>query len=204
MANSNSPFGLRAVRTMNGMPLSGMIRPYYVPSDYAVNLFVGDPVVIVGDSNDNEIMGFPPGGLSEVNIASAGDGQPITGVIVGFENLTGRDQATYGAASTERIAQVIDYNGVVFEIRDDGTGTPTVDWVGWNAVLKAGAGSTYTGLSGWTMDGGGTTAPSADASNQLYIYALAPKLGNEVGDYGIWEVLINQNSYAPANGLGVA
>lgn len=203
MANSNSPFGLRPVRRMDGNSYAGMVRPYYVPATYNTSLFVGDPVIIVGDSNDNEILGFPPGSLSEVNLATAGDGNAITGVIVGFDNVT-RDSLNYGLASTERIVQVVDYNGVVFQIRDDGTGTPSVDWVGWNAVLKSGTGNAATGLSGWTMDGGGTDGPDADASNQLYIYALAPIIDNEVGDYAIWEVLINQNSYAPANGLGVA
>lgn len=203
MANPNAPFGLRPVRSMSGAPLSGLIRPYYVPSDYATSLFIGDPVVIVGDSNDNEVYGYPPGGLSEVNIASAGDGNPITGVIVGFDLIT-RDSPLYGLASTERIVQVIDYNGVIFEIRDDGGGTPSVDWVGWNAVLKSGSGNTSTGLSGWMLDGGSSDGPDADASNQLFIQALAPYLDNEMGDYAIWEVTINQNTYAPANGLGVA
>lgn len=203
MANSNSPFGLRPVRMQNGGPVTGMVRPYWIPSTYNTNVFIGDPVLIVGDANDDEVLGHPPGSLSEVNLASAGDGNAITGIVIGFDMVT-RDSPNYGLAGTDRIAHVIDYNGVIFEVRDDGTGTPTVDWVGWNAVLKAGTGNTTTGLSGWTMDGGGTTAPSADASNQLYIYKLAPYLDNEVGDYAIWEVLINQNAYAPANGLGVA
>lgn len=203
MANPNNPFGLRPVRMMNGGPMTGMIRPYYVPSTYNTDLFVGDPVVIVGDSNDNEIMGHPPGSLSEVNLASAGDGNAITGVIVGFDNVT-RESLTYGLASTERIVQVIDYNGVVFHVRDDGGGTPSADWVGWNAVLKSGTGNTASGLSGWTLDGGTSDGPDADASNQLLILSLAPFIDNELGDYAIWEVLINQNTYAPANGLGVA
>lgn len=203
MANSNSPFGLRPVRMKNGASWSGQVSLYYAPSDYATSLFIGDPVIIVGDANDAEVLGHPPGSLSEVNIATAGDGNAITGVIVGFDNVT-RDSNLYGAASTERLIQVVDYRDVIFEIRDDGTGTPSVDWVGLNAVLIAGTGNTTTGLSGWKLDGGGVDAPAADASNQLYIYRLAPKLDNEVGDYAIWEVLINQSAYAPENGLGVA
>lgn len=203
MANTNRPFGLRPVRYLNGSPWNGAGRPYYVPAAYGTALYVGDPAVIVGDANDNEYMGFPPGSLSEVNIGAAGDGVPITGVVVGFQPVT-RSSLVYKPASTEAIVYVCDDPNVVFEIQDDGGGTPTVDWVGWNANLIAGTGSASTGRSGWALDGGTSDGPDADASNQLIILGLAPKMNNEVGDYAIWEVRLNQTTYAPASGLGIA
>lgn len=204
MANTDAAFGLRPVRYLNGAPWNGKVRPYFVPGDYATALYIGDPVVIVGDSNDNVYRGFQPGGLSEINLGSAGDAVAITGVIVGFEPTTHLSNR-YKPASTEALAYVCDDPNVVFQIQDDGGGTPSVDWVGLNANLISGTGSTSTGLSGWELDGGTSDGPAADPSNQLIILGLANIDGNEVdADNAVWEVLINQHTYRVSNAVGVA
>lgn len=203
MANTNRPFGLRPVRYLNGTPWTGAARPYYVPSNYATAFYIGDPVVIVGDSNDNAYMGFPPGALSEINIGVAGDGVAITGVVVSIHPVTAQS-TVYKPASTEALVYVCDDPNVVFELQDDGGGSPSADWVGWNANLISGTGSTVTGRSGWALDGGTSDGPDADASNQLLILALSARMDNEIGDYAVWDVLINQHTYKPASGLGVA
>lgn len=205
MANPNAPFGLRPVRHHSGVTWNGKATPYYVPASDSTALMIGDPVVHVGDSNDNEINGFPPGSLLEVTRATVGDtpgtGTFITGVVVGVLPVTD-ESPIYRAASTERILMVCDDPDVVFHIRDDGTGTPSADWAGLNAVLKAGTGSTVTGRSAFTMDGGGTDGPDADASNQLLILGLARLMDNEIGDYAIWEVMINAHTKrTPALGI---
>lgn len=200
MANKNAPFGLRPVRYLNGSPWTGAARPYYVPSDYATALYIGDPVVIVGDSNDNEYMGFPPGSLSEVNLGAAGDATAFTGAVVSVHPVT-RESSVYKPASTEALVYVADDPNLVFQIRDDGAGTPSADWVGLNANLVSGSGSTGSGLSGWALNG---SSPAADASNQLFILGLAAIMENEIGDYAVWDVRLNQQTYAPASGLGIA
>lgn len=202
MANRDAPFGLKPVRYRNGTPYSGACTRYWAPSTYATALYVGDPVIHNGDSNDNEVIGQPPGSLQEVVIATAGDGNAITGVIVGFDNIT-RDSLLYGAASTDRVVLVCDDPNVVFLIQDDGTGTPSADWPGWNANLVAGSGNTTTGLSGWELDAN-SDPPDADASNQLLIVRLFPALDNEIGDNAIWEVMINQSTFGGVNALGIA
>lgn len=204
MANTAAPFGLRPVRYRNGSPWSGKVTPYYVRSDDATAIYRGDPVVIIGESNQSEISGFMPGALSAVTIATAGDtpgtGTLITGVMWGVYDAT-RESNTYRAASTEQIIFVVDDPDVVFQIQDSGDGTPTYDWVGLNAVLKSGTGSTATGLSGWTLDANGDP-PAADQSNQLLITNLARIQNNELDDYAVWEVLINQHTQAqPALGI---
>lgn len=205
MANTNAPFGARPVRYLNGSPWNGAARPYYVPSDYNTALYIGDPVVIVGDSNDNEFMGFPSGTLSEVNIATAGDGVAFTGFITSVLPVT-RESYVYKPASTEAIVMVCDDPNVVFEMQDDGSATLTVDSVGLNANLVSGSGSTATGRSGWCLD---ATTPSADASNQLFIQSLARRIANNTigATYAIWEVTINQQTYRASGadrGLGIA
>lgn len=204
MANTSAPFGLRPVRYRNGSPWSGKVTPYYIGSGDATAIYRGDPVVITGNSNANEISGFVPGSLSEVTIATAGDtpgtGTLITGVMWGVYDAT-RETNLYRAASTEQILFVVDDPDVVFQIQDSGDGTPSADWVGLNAVLKSGSGSTYTGKSGWMLDAN-TDPPAADASNQLLILNLSRIQNNEIADYGIWDVLINQHTQVqPALGI---
>lgn len=208
MANVNRPFGLRPVRYRDGGAWSGKLTPYYVRSDDATALFIGDPVDIIGESNESEILGFRPGTLSAVTRATVGDvpntGSYIVGVVCAVMPVTA-ESLVYRAASTERVLMVCDDPDVVFEVQDDGGGALTYDTVGLNAVLIAGTGSTTTGQSGFMMDGGTTDAPAADASNQLLILNLSNKVDNELGsDYAVWDVLINQHRYKPFNGLGVA
>ena len=199
MANQDTPFGLRPVRYLNGTPWNGQARQYYVPATDNTAIFIGDCVVQVGDSNDNEIFGNPPGSLMEVTRATVGDGNLITGVVVGVMPATA-DSLTYRAASTERVLLVCDDPDVIFEIQADGT--VTADTIGLNAVLiDTHSGSTVTGRSGTELD---TTSdvPAADASNQLYILGLAKKQNNEIGANSVLEVLINQHtSVRPALGI---
>ena len=203
MANNDAPFGLRPVKMKGGRPYSGSPSLYYVPATDATAIFIGDPVTIVGDSNDNEVFGHPPGSLSEVTRSTVGDGNAITGVVVGVLADT-RDSLTYRAASTERVLQVVDDPDVVFEIQADGT--LTADSVGLNAVLIATqAGSTVYGVSGIELD---TTSdvPAADASNQLLIQRLVPRADNDLASANsVVEVTIINHTNTPGNlSIGVA
>jgi hypothetical protein len=203
MANVDKPFGLKPVRYMSGAPYNGAANKYYVPATYATALFLGDPVVKTGTSNTAFVRGFNPGTLPEVNKATAGDGNAITGVIVGFEPISGFDAPIYGPASTERIALVADDPNLIFHMQDDGGGSLDATTVGLNAVLiYTHAGSTVTGQSGVEIDGGTSDAPAADASNQLTILRLANFPDNELADFAVWEVKINQHTESD-NTLGL-
>ena len=196
MANTDAPFGLKPVRLRDGRPYNGAYREYYVPASDGTALFIGDPVVKTGTSNTTEVLGRMPGTLPAAIRATAGDGNAITGIVVGFA-ASDRDSLPYRAASTERIAYVVDDPDVVFHIQDDGTGSLDATTVGLNAVLiYTTAGSTVTGRSGVEMDGGGADGPAADASNQLTILGLAPIPGNTLADFAVWEVVINQHTEA--------
>lgn len=199
MANVDSPFGLRPVCAPK------RIRPYYIPSGYATALFVGDAVIKTGTSNtaDVEAVGygvFPAGTLPEINKATAGDGNAITGVIVGFAARPDALGVRYSPASTEGVALVADYPAEEFLIQADGT--IAAAQVGLNAnLIYTTAGSTATGISGVELD---TTSdvPAADASNQLTIQRLHNAPWNELGDYSVVVVKINQHTEAD-NVIGV-
>lgn len=199
MANVDSPFGLRPLRYIDGSPYNGAANPYYINSTYGTALFVGDPVIkVAGGSNAASVQGasvgdFPIGTLPEIEKATAGDGNRITGVIVGFAELPTDLSKQYNPASTERVALVCDDPRVVFEIQADGA-IPAAS-VGLNAVLiYTHSGSTTSGLSGVELD---TTSdvPAADASNQLLILRAMNRPDNDTTlTHAKVEVMINQHT----------
>lgn len=197
MANVDRPSGLRPVRYRNGTPWTGKSRPYYVSTTPTTGIFIGDPVDIAGDSNTAEIVAiggkFAPGTLSRVTLATAGDGNRISGVVTGFMPTT-RDSTTYREGSTARVALVCDDPNVVFEVQDDASGALATTTVGLNANLVAGAGSAISGLSGWELD---ATTPAADASFQLLIERMANIEEDNVAADGNakWEVMINLHRF---------
>ena len=166
--NNDTPFGLRPVRYRDGSPYNGAVNPYSIKSDYATALFIGDPVIKVANgSNAAAIGGFPIGTLPEIQKATAGDGNAITGVIVGFAPLPTNLGLQYNTASTERVAYVCDDPNVMFEIQADGS--IAAAQVGLNAnLIYTHSGSTVTGRSGAELDNT-SDVPDADASNQLTI-----------------------------------
>lgn len=209
MANIDAPFGLKPVRYLTGATYNGKVNPYYIQSDYATALFIGDPVVKTGTSNTAavEVPGFGSfgvGTMPAINKATAGDGNAVTGVIVGFSALPSDLTKNYNPASTARVALVADDPSIVFEIQADGA-VPAAS-IGLNAVfIYTNSGSTTTGLSGVELD---TTsdAPAADASNQMTILRAVNRLDNDttLANAKV-EVVLNNHTEAmgrTANGDG--
>lgn len=198
MANSNTPKGLVPIKN-NGGELE--VNYYYIPSSYGTALFIGDPVVKTGTSNTANVVAgqreFAAGSLPEINKATAGDDNPITGVVVGF--LADFDNTTlnYNPASTERIAVVADNPDQRFEIQEETAGTVlAATSVGLNAnVVYAESGSTATGISGAELD---TSTPASTATFQLKILRLVDRADNAIGQHAKWEVKINRHSDANA------
>lgn len=199
MANVNSPFGLRPIRHRNGAPYNGAANPYHVASTYATALFIGDPVIkVAGGSNAASVEApgagsFAIGTLPTVEKATAGDGNRITGVIVGFGADPDNLSRAYSPASTEAVAWVCDDPDVVFEIQADGAIPAASMGLNGNLIFTH-AGSTITNLSGVELD---TTsdAPAADASNQLLLLRAINRDDNDTTlTHAKVEVLINQHT----------
>lgn len=199
MANADTPFGLKPVRHLLGLPVNMAVVPCYVPSSYATDLFIGDPVIKVAAGSNTAAESAPGvgdmaiGTMPSIEKAAAGDTNRISGVIVGFaadpDNLT----LKYGPASTERIAFVNMDPFTVYEIQADGA-IPAAS-VGLNAVLiYTHSGDTVSGMSGVELD---TTSdvPAADASNQLLILRAVNRVDNDTTlTHAKVEVLINQHT----------
>lgn len=204
MANTDNPFGMKPVRIKGGGPYTGAANPYYLPASYATAMFIGDPVVITGTSNTAVVTEpgagkFYPGTLPEINKATAGSTNKITGVIVGFAPDPDGLGRTYNPASTERIAYVADDANLIFEIQCDGSIAPAQ--IGLNAnLIYTNAGSTLTGLSGAELDGGTTTAPTTTANLQLMIERVVNREDNEASS-AFTKVEVHINLHTAANGL---
>ena len=195
MANINAPFGLKPIRYAWGAPYNGAANAYFATGASGA-IFIGDTIVLDGTANASTVQGYEAGTLTGCSISAVGDGDPIHGVCVGVVPVT-RDSTTHREDSTDRIIMVADDPNLVFEVQTDTAGT---DWalatdIGAYANLLTGTGSTVTGLSGFTGDT--SDAPdAADVSNQLLIVRLAPRVGNTAGEFGVYEVLINNHGYA--------
>ena len=194
MANVARPFGLKPVRYLSGAPYNGAAIRCYVSSSYATALFVGDLVDM-----DTTLANKDPSGLCQsIILSGAGtyaDAVASLGVIVGFEpNYTGDMAKPYIPASTGGYALVCVDPMVVYQVQDDGAGTPTSVYIGQNCTFTYASGNTATGVGKSVLD---TSTPAADSSMQALIIGLADLPNNELGDYAIWEVVLNKLRLQP-------
>lgn len=188
-ANTDSPFGLRPIRHLNGNPWNGATMRCYIPSTYATALYIGDPVVFTGEANT-------AGTAMVVQKATAGDGNKISGVITSFEVLKSDLTKQYHPASTNQYCNVCIDPDVIYEIQACSGAILAAGTCGLNAVLiYTHAGSTLTGLSGVEMDSGAAAAPAANGSYQLYVLRAVDRADNDISTVNAkWEVLINLHS----------
>ena len=173
MANKDASFGLKLVGHLLGAPYSARVRSYHIKSDYATALGVGDPVIVTSTSNtavvQTGIEKHGIGTLQDVVKATAGDGNKIVGVIVGFEPIIRSSTAPYNPASTERVVKVCDDPNALYAIQADGS--VAVTDIGLNAnVVYTNSVSTYSGLSGAELN---ASTMATDATFQLKILGNA-------------------------------
>ena len=193
MANTNAPFGLRAVQNMLSGPYNGAIMQFSVPAGDATAIFVGDPVKLVGTS---QIIN----GQIFADIAQAATTDIILGVVDSFLSDT-RDSLLYRAASTQRVALVNVDPNALFEVQQVAGGTPlTANDIGLNVSFAVGTGSTYTGLSSVTLD---NTTEAGTNTLALKIVGMPSRADNDPGtavgtgaDASHYYVRINRHQFA--------
>ena len=199
MANANNAKGLIPVQHLNGSPYNGAARKYYVPSTYAVALYLGLPLIATGASDGN--------GVPVVAVATAGGGAytigPMVGIVDGGDPVVAitRDMPLYHQASTSQYILVADDPDLVFEIQEDSVGgSIAMATAGTkNADFIAGAGSTVTGYSGWMLD-----SNTINTTNTLQMRLLqgVERPGNIMASANAkW--LVNINLHSRRNTTGV-
>lgn len=184
-------YGLVPVRALHGGDWSTNLQKCFIPSTDTNDMFVGDPVDLAGSANADATC-------PTVVRATAGANNPIFGVIVAFEPDPNDLTLRYRKASTARYCYVCTDPFVVYRIQAEPTNVLGPTHVGLNAVLYSGTGNTGTGLSGWAMDSGATTAPAANCTYQLLILKAVAQPGNDVTAAGAhWEVMISLHRLLP-------
>lgn len=186
MANVDSPFGLRPVKTVSGQPYSGAANVYSTATGDGTAIFVGDPVTLSGTSQTIN-------GRVYVDVDQAATGNIVLGVVVGVLPAT-RDSTIYREASTQRLLLVADDPGLLYEIQEVSGGTAfTANDAGLNANFVVGSGSTTTGMSGVELNNSGEATTN---TLDLQIVGLVNREDNAIGEHAKWLVRINRNRYA--------
>jgi hypothetical protein len=202
MASTASPYGLRAVNELGGLPYAGSTRTFLIdPAGYNTNIFNGSIVAIntsgyinIVVTNGDNSTPFPAGTI---------------GVFVGCSYYNAQGQlifSQYYPANTTGVVQafVVDDDRAVFQVQADGSVAQT--GLGMNAIL-ANVQSTSTGS---TTTGNSNVAISATlASTSGYAFRIvgfANVAGfSQVGDaYTDVLVKFNPGSHSYSNATGVA
>lgn len=207
MASTATPYGLRAVNELGGLPYAGSTRSFLIdPAGYNTNIFNGS-IVAINTSGYLEIVTTV--GSTSGNIFPAG----TMGVFVGCSYVNAQGQVIYAQyypantvapAGTAITAYVIDDDRAVFQVQAAGTLAQTA--LGMNAILQTG----QTTSTGSTTTGNSNTAISiSTASTATYAFKIVGFVDMQgfstVGDaYTDVLVKFNVGSHAYNTALGVA
>lgn len=184
MANTDNPFGFRAIRHRNGAPYCGNASLYHVAGTDAQTLAPGDPVKLTGTADTH--------GIPTVTRAAAGD--RLVGVFMGRTPGEGDlifDDPLNTRPSTVNYILVIDDPDVVFEVQADGA-IAAAD-IGLNADFVAA--DPIEGRSHFELD---ASTAAATVSLPLKIIRLVRREDNELGAFAKVEVMINKHAYGHA------
>jgi hypothetical protein len=206
MASTASPYGLRAVNELGGLPYAGSTRQFLIdPAGYNTNIFNGSIVAIntsgyiniVGTNGDNSTP-FPAGTIGVFVGCSFTNAQ---GQIIYSQYYPANTASVQGSAIT---AYVIDDDRAVFQVQANGTMAQTT--LGMNVILSA-VQSTSTGS---TTTGNSTTAVSnsaaATSGYAFRVVGFADTPGfSSVGD-AFTDILVkfNPGAHSYSNATGVA
>lgn len=208
MASTASPYGLRAVNEIGGLPYVGSTRSFLIdPAGTSANIFNGSPVFVnaagflvpaTATGADATTNGFP------VGTANTG----IVGVFVGCSFFNAQGQLifsqNYPTGTTGVInASVIDDPNVVFQVQSAGSVTQAA--LGANLFFSTSAvatGSTITGNSTASVVAGSSAVTTTAA---FRVIGFVDMTGfSTVGD-AFTDVLVKINpgfhSYTNAVGL---
>jgi len=206
MASTASPYGLRAVNELGGLPYAGSTRSFLIdPAGYNTNIFNGSIVAIntsgyinIVTTNGDNSTPFPAGTI---------------GVFVGCSFVNAQGQTMYSQyypANTASVngsaitAYVIDDDRAVFQVQAAGTLAQTALGMNvfLNAVQSTSTGSTTTGNSNTAV----STSAAATSGYAFRVVGFADVPGfSTVGD-AFTDILVkfNPGAHSYSNATGVA
>jgi hypothetical protein len=205
MASTASPYGLRAVNELGGLPYAGSTRSFLItPAGYANNIFNGS-VVFVGDDGYLQLVTGTGADATTNSFPGNGTLTGAVGVFVGCSYVNAQGQTIfsqyYPANAVNATAFVIDDDRTVFQVQAAGVISQTE--LG-NNVYLANAQSTSTGS---TTNGNSNVAVNATAittTAAFRIVGFVNSTTSQVGD-AYTDILVKFNpgyhSYSNAVGL---
>lgn len=211
MANPDQYFGLSPVGHIGGAQWNGATMKCYIPASggtsSAVAMFVGDPVCLDGSADAS-------GQYPTIKMATAGNTNPIAGVITSFEPVSPAYGATanlnlqiiYRPADTAMYANVCFDPTVLYQIQGDSVAVIAYTDVGsCFDFIATHSGNTVTGLSGIELN---SSAKTTSASTyQLRLWGAVTDPTNDISAVNArWLVSINLNQLfsAGVNTAGTA
>ena len=197
MASTASPYGLKPVNRVDGLPYAGATETFLInPAGTATNIFNGSIVAL--DTNGYVVLMTATGADGTTNAFPAG----TIGVFVGCEYVNAQGQVIfsqyYPSGTTGVVkAKVVTDPNVVFQGQLDGSGAQAA--LGANTFLAAAqstsTGNTQTGNSTVALE---STVQTAAAAFRIVGFASGP------GD-AFTDVLVKfnpgQHSYLNATGI---
>lgn len=186
MSNTDSAYGLRAIRHLTG----GEVRfsPYTITSGYAANIYEGDPVMLVSAGT----LQIAPGGTANA-----------IGVFAGCEYVDAAGLQKFskfwpaGTTATNIVAFVYDDPNIVYSVQADATGVQLAD-VGAMADWLVVAGAPQLGISRTVLNATAYLGPNL---HNLRIIRLVNDPSNSPGPFAKVEVLFAQHGFNANTGV---
>jgi hypothetical protein len=201
MATTATPYGLRPINEVSGLPYAGATRKLPIASGFATNIFYGS-VVVIAANGTIQLM---------TDVGSAADPFPAgtigvfmgcsyTDAVMGFVN---RQFWPASQVAGDALAFIVDDPDVAFQVQGDNTMAQAT--LGMNAPLSnvqsGTTGSTATGNSNVALDA--TTAATTGIAFRVVDFIDAP--GSAVGD-AFTDVVVkfNPGSHSYTSNTGTA
>jgi hypothetical protein len=203
MASAATPYGLRPVNLIGGLPYAGSTRQIKIASGYALNIYTGSIVIIV-TAGTIEAAVTPVVG-SAANPLPAGTVGVFVGCTYTDPNLKYKIFSQYwptGTVAADAMAYVVDDPNVLFQAQSAGSLVQAE--LGSNvplaAVQSTSTGSLTTGNSTSALSA--TTAVTSGIAFRIVDFVDAP--GSAVGD-AYTDVLVKFNplSHSYTNPTGI-
>ena len=206
MASTASPYGLRAVNEIGGLPYAGSTRTFLInPSGYNANIFNGSVVFVGSDGYLQLVTGTGADGTTN-SFPGSGTLTGAVGVFVGCSYVNAQGQqifSQYYPANTTGVvtAQVIDDPNTVFQVQANGSVAQTA--LG-NNVFFANAQSTSTGSTQTGNSNVAVSSTSQTATAAFRIIGFVNSTTSQVGDaYTDLLVKFNPGYHSYTNAVGV-
>ena len=191
MANVNKPFGLRPLGNLSATGAQKQYS-YVIADNQSGAIFQGDLVTIVAGFLVKFVEASHTSAVGVFNGCTYVD--PTSGKPTWSNYYPGSVNITTG----QILAEVLDDPNQLFIVQS--ATTPTQASIGLNAPITAGtSGSVVSGVSNMTIG-----AATATAATSMKIVGLYNSPSNELGQYAVLVVKINEHLYGSAGTAGMA